>query len=196
VLLPTGDVFVCGGVRNVGANSDSTGVQRAELYRSATNRWQTLQPATVVRNYHSVALLMPDGRVWTAGSNKNGEQSFPMPNVDNRELRIEIYEPAYVGQARPQIEEAPATIAYDAPFTVETTQTNSIRRVALVRTGSVTHSFNSDQRYVACSFERSGPHRLRVTAPPTSAVAPPGYYLLFVVNRHRVPSVGRFVQVK
>jgi hypothetical protein len=134
--------------------------------------------------------------VWTAGSNKNGEQSFPMPNVDNRELRIEIYEPGYVSQSRPKIEEAPATIAYGAPFSVGTTQTNSIRRVALLRTGSVTHSFNSDQRYVACSFERSGPHRLRVTAPPTSAVAPPGYYLLFVVNRNRVPSEGRFVQVK
>jgi hypothetical protein len=195
VLLPTGDVFVCGGVRSDGANSDSTGVQRAELYRSATNRWQTLQPATVVRNYHSVALLMPDGRVWTAGSNKNGEQSFPMPNVDNRELRIEIYEPAYVFQSRPKIQEAPATISYDTPFTVEATQANSIRRVALVRTGSVTHGFNSDQRYVACSFERTGPHRLRVTAPPTAAIAPPGFYLLFVVKQNRVPSEGRFVQV-
>jgi hypothetical protein len=189
-------VFVCGGVRNVGANSDSTGVRRAELYRTTTNRWQTLQPATVVRNYHSVALLMPDGRVWTAGSNKNGAQSFPMPNVDNRELRIEVYEPGYVTQSRPKIQEAPATIGYDRRFTVETTQTNSIRRVALLRTGSVTHGFNSDQRYVACSFERSGPHRLRVSAPPTSAVAPPGFYLLFVVNQNRIPSEGRFVQVK
>jgi Domain of unknown function (DUF1929) len=196
VLLPTGDVFVCGGVRTMGPNSDSTGVRRAELYRSATNQWSTLQPANVVRNYHSVALLMPDGRVWTAGSNKNGAQSFPIPNVDNRELRIEIYEPSYVGQSRPKIQGAPATITYATPFTVETTQSKSIRRVALIRTGSVTHSFNSDQRYVACTFERSGAHRLRVTAPPTSAIAPPGHYLLFVVNQNRVPSEGRFVRIK
>ncbi len=196
VLLPTGDVFVCGGVRATGDNSDRTGVKRAELYRPATDRWLTLQPATAVRNYHSVALLMPDGRVWTAGSNKNGAESFPMPNVDTRELRIEIYEPGYVAQSRPKIQDAPATITHARPFTVETTQTKSIRRVALIRTGSVTHSFNSDQRYVACSFERSGPHRLRVGAPPTRAIAPPGYYLLFVVNQNRVPSEGRFVQVK
>jgi hypothetical protein len=194
--LPTGDVFVCGGVRAIGENSDSTGVKRAELYRPATNRWHTLPPATVVRNYHSVALLMPDGRVWTAGSSKNGAESFPEPGVDNRELRIELYEPGYVGQSRPTILDAPVAITCGQPFTLRTTQTQSIRRVALIRTGSVTHAFNSDQRYVACTFERSGPQRLEVNAPPTSSIAPPGYYLLFVVNQNRVPSKGRFVRVK
>ena len=81
------------------------------------------------------------------------------------------------------------------PFTVETTQANSIRRVALIRAGSVTHAFNSDQRYVACAFERTGPHRLRVTAPPTAGIAPPGFYLLFVVKQNRVPSEGHFVRL-
>ncbi len=196
VLLPTGDVFVCGGVKATGTNSDSLGVKRAELYRPASNRWHTLPAATVVRNYHSVALLMPDGRIWTAGSNHNGAQSFPDPNIDNRELRIEIYEPGYVGQSRPEILDAPVTITCAKHFNLDTTQTSSIRRVVLIRAGAVTHGFNSDQRYVACTFERSGPHRLEVTAPPTGAIAPPGYYLLFVVNQNRVPSKGRFVRVK
>jgi Galactose oxidase-like, Early set domain len=196
VLLPTGDVFVCGGVKATGPDSDSKGVMEAELYRPATNRWFTLNPATVVRNYHSVAQLMPDGRVWTAGSNHNSARSFPEPNVDNRELRIELYEPGYVGQSRPEIVDVPATITCGQPFTLDTTQAQSIRRVALIRTGAVTHGFNSDQRYVACTFERSGPHRLKVSAPPTSAIAPPGYYLLFVVKQNRVPSEGRFVRVK
>ena len=196
VLLPTGDVFVCGGVTAIGTDSDSKGVQRAELYRPATNRWHTLQQANVVRNYHSVALLMPDGRVWTAGSNHNAQQSFPEPNVDNRELRIELYEPGYFGQSRPEILDAATTITCGQPFTMGTTQAQSIRRVALIRCGAVTHGFNSDQRYVACTFERAGPQGLKVNAPPTSAIAPPGYYLLFVVNQYRVPSAGRFVQVK
>jgi hypothetical protein len=196
VLLPTGDVFVCGGVKAAGADSDTKGVKKAELYRPTTNRWHTLQPATVVRNYHSVALLMPDGRVWTAGSNHNGSQSFSKPNVDNRELRIELYEPGYVGQSRPKILDAATTITCGKPFMLDTTQAQSIRRVALVRAGSVTHGFNSDQRYVVCRFERSGPHRLEVSAPPTSAIAPPGFYLLFVLNQNRVPSKGRFVRVK
>jgi hypothetical protein len=119
-----------------------------------------------------------------------------MPDVDNRELRIEIYEPGYVGQSRPQILDAPSTITYGKQFTLDTTQAHSIGRVALIRAGAVTHGFNSDQRFVACTFERSGPHRLKVSAPPTSAIAPPGYYLLFVVNRNRVPSKGEFVRVK
>jgi hypothetical protein len=195
VLLPTGDVFVCGGVRATGANSDSKGVMRAELYRPMTNRWDTLQAASVVRNYHSVALLMPDGRVWTAGSNLNGQQSFPAPNVDNRELRIEIYEPDYFGQKRPEIVAAPATIDCGQTFELHVTHANSIRRVALIRTGSVTHGFNSDQRYVACTFERSGPQQLTVNAPPDNSIAPAGYYLLFVVDRSRVPSEGRFTRV-
>jgi Galactose oxidase-like, Early set domain len=196
VLMPTGDVFVCGGVRATGADSDRGGVMKAELYQPTTNRWHTLQRATVVRNYHSVALLMPDGRVWTAGSNHNGAHSFPEPNVDNRELRIEIYEPAYVAQSRPKILDAPTTITCGKPFTLNTTQAHSIRRVALIRTGSVTHGFNSDQRYVACTYDRSAPHRLDVSAPPNGAIAPPGYYLLFLVNQNRVPSKGRFVRVK
>jgi hypothetical protein len=196
VLLPTGDVFVCGGVTATGDDSDTKAVMRAELYRPTTNGWFTLEPATVVRNYHSVAQLMPDGRVWTAGSNLNGMQSFPAPNVDNRELRIELYEPKYFGQSRPEITDVPTTITCGEQFTLETPQAGSIRRVALIRTGSVTHGFNSDQRYVACRFERSSPSRLEVSAPPTSAIAPPGYYLLFLVNQSRVPSEGRFVQVK
>jgi Domain of unknown function (DUF1929) len=196
VLLPTGDVFVCGGVRATGDSSDSKAVKSAELYQPTTNRWFTLSRATVVRNYHSVAQLMPDGRIWTAGSNRNGAQSFPEPNVDTRELRIELYEPAYVGQSRPEILEIPDTITCGQSFTLNTTQARSIRRVALIRTGSVTHGFNSDQRYVVCTFERTGPNRLRVSAPPSANIAPPGYYLLFVVKQNRVPSAGQFVRVE
>jgi hypothetical protein len=196
VLLPTGDVFVCGGVKATGDGSDSKAVKEAEMYRPASNRWITLSRATVVRNYHSVAQLMPDGRIWTAGSNKNGAQSFPEPNVDTRELRFELYEPAYVGQSRPEILEVPDSVACAETFTVDTTQAESIRRVALIRIGSVTHGFNSDQRYVVCKFERTGPNRLKVSAPPTASIAPPGYYLLFVVKQNRVPSEGRFVRVK
>jgi Domain of unknown function (DUF1929) len=196
VLLPTGDVFVCGGVTATGATSDNNAVMEAELYRSTTGSWETLEPATVVRNYHSVAQLMPDGSVWTAGSNHNGAQSFPGPNVDNRELHIEIYEPAYMDQSRPQITASPPEITCGHSFTMDTTQAGSIRRVALVRSGAVTHGFNSDQRYVACAFDKTGVNRLTVDAPPDSTIAPPGYYLLFVVNQNRVPSEGKFVRVK
>ena len=78
VLLPTAEVLVCGGV--VDGGDDNTAVKEAELYRfdptTNTDNWSVLPPARVGRNYHSVALLMPDERVWTAGSNINSQQGY------------------------------------------------------------------------------------------------------------------------
>jgi hypothetical protein len=197
-LLPTGDVFVCGGVSqdNGGGAADESArsVLAAELYNPETDRWSTLPSATVVRNYHSVALLMPDGRVWTAGSNHNGAQSFNPPGSDNRELRIEIFEPDYFSASRPQITAAPDRMDYGQTFEVRTPQAASIRRVVLIRAGSSTHSFNPDQRYVTLQFTQSGQDRLSVTAPPDNNIAPPGYYLLFIVDASRIPSEGKFVR--
>lgn len=191
VILPTGDVFICGGVVN--PSDDSSAVLEAELYQPSTDSWITLPGATVVRNYHSVALLMPDGRIWTAGSNRNAQQSFPAPGVDNRELRIEIFEPSYFTANRPQITSWPSNVFYGQTFQIQTPQAPSINRVAVVRTGSVTHSFNFDQRYVGLQFSHSGSNALSAVAPPNGSVAPPGYYLLFVIDQEGVPSTGRFI---
>jgi hypothetical protein len=204
VLLPTGEVFVCGGVAGDPANPepalrflDATGERArvAELYQPATRTWQELEAATVVRNYHSVALLMPDGRVWTAGSSKNHRQSFDdPPGVDNRELRIEVYEPWYVAEPRPRISFAPPALSYGAAFEVRTPDAASIRRVMLLRSGSVTHAFNSDQRCIELDFRPGAAEGvLAVTAPPDGGVAPPGFYLPFVLDAAGVPSEGRFV---
>jgi hypothetical protein len=195
VLLPTGEVFVCGGVSDDN-NSDTSAVLEAELYNPETDAWNVLERATVPRNYHSVALLMPDGRVWTAGGNSNAQQSFPAPGVDNRELRIELYEPSYYGRPdRPQISNAPAQINCGQTFTVESPHADEIDRVMLLRTGSVTHAFNSDQRAIELKHHR-GRGNLQIEAPPNTNIAPPGDYLLFLLNRENIPSVGRFVRVR
>ena len=190
VLLPTGDVFVCGGCSVF--NNDDRAVKAPEIYHPETNSWQTLaSQASVTRDYHSVALLMPDGRVWTAGSDFFGRQG-----LDNRELRIETFEPDYFGRPdRPQIVALPGLIAYGDSFDVDTPDTASIGKIALIRTGSVTHSYNSDQRYIRLDFTRTGNSRLRAIAPPTGQVAPPGYYLLFLINNAGIPSVGRFLRI-
>jgi hypothetical protein len=192
VLLPTGEVFVCGGA--VEPSNDATGVLQAEAYNPDDNTWTTHPAATVVRNYHSVALLMPDGRVWTAGSNHNAQQSFPAAGVDNRELRIEIYEPPYYRADRPQLLSAPGAIGWGQTFDVRTSQADRNVRVAMIRAGSVTHAFNSDQRYVGLRFSRNGGW-LTVKAPPNTGIAPPGYYLLFVLNRDNIPSIGGSVRL-
>jgi galactose oxidase-like protein len=194
VLLPTGEVLSCGGAQNPA--DDATGVRTAEIFNPDTNTWRTTDTAAVVRNYHSVATLLPDGRVWTAGGNRNATQSFPSPGVDNRELRIELWEPPYYTASRPSIQSAPASAGWGQAIDVRTTQADQIRRVALIRAGSVTHAQNYDQRYVTCDFRRQGTTDwLDVKMPPNPSIAPPGYYMLFTINASGIPSPGRFIRI-
>jgi hypothetical protein len=208
ILLPTGDVFVCGGTaipREIDS-SDRSAVLEPEIYHPPfespihqplhpdpldVERWEYLPAAGVIRNYHSVALLLPDGRIWTAGSNHNGAQGR-----GTMEPRIEILNPPYIGRpGRPVIDDAAGSISPNATFTIHTRQASAVHRVAILRTGSVTHSFHGDQRYVVLSFSVSAADKLTVTAPPNHNIAPPGFYLLFIINRDRLPSEGRFVRV-
>ena len=184
VLLPTGRVFICGGVA-----AGETGVNTAELYDPVADRWENLEEASVRRGYHSVALLMPDGRIWTAGYSYAGDHD------NGFERSIEIYTPWYCERSRPIISRTPRNIRYRTTFDVYTPQAPTIRTVALLRAGSCTHAFNSDQRYVGVNFTHVSPTQLRITAPPNGGVAPPGQYLLFIIDQDGVPSVGRFVNL-
>lgn len=202
VLLPSGEVFVNGGID--GGMSDSNAVRAGELYNpgidwatgqySQPDSWQTVEQAGVVRNYHSTALLLPDGRVWTAGSSKNAAQGDP---ASVGELRIEVYKPPYDGDAdRPVLTAVPPSAGYGQFFDVTCPQAGDIARVALTRTGSTTHAFDADQRYVGLAFELVDEDRLRVTAPPNSAIAPPGYYLLWVLDEAGLPcQQARFIRI-
>jgi len=189
VLLPTGKVLALGGSEQ--NNTASTASLNADLFDPATETWSPAGRASVPRMYHSVALLLPDGTVWTAGSN---------PQQGTYEKRIEIYRPAYLfapgggAAARPSITTAPDVVGYNASFQVSTPNAASIASVALMRNGADTHAFDMDQRMVSLSFTR-GAGSLTITAPPNANVAPPGYYMLFLVDTNGVPSIARFVQV-
>jgi hypothetical protein len=195
VLLPDGTVFVLGGSTTHPSDWSGyffDGVLLPEVYDPSSGRWRTLTArAHVPRVYHGVALLLADGSVWTAGSNPFGDGQ-----VDDRELRIEIFEPWYFDRQRPIINDAPAAVRYGATFDVRTPQAAQIRRVAVIRTSSATHGFIYDQRYVGLRFRQIAPDRLEVTAPPDYWVAPPGFYLLFVIDGTGVPSVGSFIRIK
>lgn len=197
VLLPTGQVFVSGGVTPSGQeNVANTPVLEPELYTpgidwatgefSAEEKWETIgEPATVGRGYHSVALLLPDGRVWTAGSTELFAE---------QEKRIEIFSPSYPG-SRPSIADAPPSIGYAQQFTVTVGSGQTIARVALIRCGSITHALDSDQRYVGLTFTQSGT-KLTVNSPPNPAIAPPGNYMLWVVKANGAPcQLARFVRL-
>jgi hypothetical protein len=198
VLLPTGEVLSVGGVAGAPptfAPLDATAVRTPEIFNPGTGTWSALtdpsEQQQVVRNYHSVALLMPDGRVWTAGSDNDAK-----PGIDAAELRIEIYEPWYHSRPnRPEILAAPDRWATGTQFSITTTQAEAIVRVVMVRCGSVTHAFNADQRLISLRFERQGGDDLLVTAPPHGDIAPSGMYFLYTINGDGLPSAGTTVYV-
>ncbi|MDQ1536649.1 MAG: hypothetical protein QOE58_1042, partial [Actinomycetota bacterium] len=195
VILPTGNIFVSGGVAVAGSDRDA--ILTAELYNPETGTWSVLEPARRPRNYHSVALLMPNGSVWVAGSNVNGEPSTnePPPGSDTHEPLIEIYRPSYCFTQRPVITQARSHLKYnDDSFTFLCPQAQDLSRVAILRAGSTTHAFDADQRFVELDFQAVG-DRVLVARPPSPAIAPPGAYLLFAIDLSLIPSEGHFVLV-
>jgi hypothetical protein len=187
-ILPTGQVLVTGGwPGGSGADDLDAATREPELYtpgidwdagdfsNSGDEEWITVaDPAPNRRGYHSTALLLPDGRVWHGGSTTSAE---PL----NKE--IDLYAPDYVDAAgRPEITSAPTNIGYQTTFQVVTPQADSIARVALLRCGSITHGFNTDQRYVGLTFSVTDGNMLSVAAPPNGSVAPPGYYMLWLID--------------
>jgi hypothetical protein len=192
VLLASGEVLVCGGVED--PDRDSTAVHQPEMLVRGAAGWgwdpNGFAAATVPRNYHSTALLMPDGRVFTGGGSIDSAQGGP----DVRRLEIEIYEPWYVCRPRPRIVNAPRSVRSGQRLVVDARGPGPITRLALVRCGSTTHGFNSDQRYLGLLADEIDAGRY-VARVPTSAVAVPGYYLLFAVTDDGVPSSGVFVRI-
>jgi len=181
VLLPDGTVLVVGGSSGSGFDTSTSPVLYAEVYDPATNTWTSLASGTRYRGYHSTAVLLPDGRVLSAGGNK--------------ERTAELFSPPYLFKgARPTITAAPTTALPAATFTVTTPDAANIAKVSLIRHGSTTHTFDMGQRFLTLAFTR-GSGGLTVTAPPNRNVAPPGYYQLFIVNNAGVPSTGKKLRI-
>jgi hypothetical protein len=198
-VLADGSVLATGGNSNGAWQVDmSAGVYAAELWNPATGTWTTLASMAVTRQYHSSALLLADGRVLSAG----GGVCFTCDQVGYLAKNAEVFTPPYLFKKdgsgelapRPQISAAPSALPYGAGFQITTPNAASIAKVALVRIGAVTHSTNMEQRYVPLSFTASG-GSLRATVPTNANVAPPGVYMLFIVDGAGVPSVSRMIRL-
>ena len=178
-LLPDGTTLATGGSRSTDPGNAGQGVLEAELWSPQTETWITLARMQNQRIYHGTSILLPDGRVIVAGSGRYGSPE---------EFNAEIYSPPYLFKgARPAIGGVPALVAPGRPFVVNTTDTN-VTRVTMLRIGAMTHSFNSDQRFLDLPFTVE-PGQLRVTAPANVYTMPPGYYMLFLINGSGVPSI-------
>ena len=204
VLLPTGGICVVGGVHVVKPEDP---VREAEIYMPdidwATNTYgngggswtRDPSPAINTRNYHSTALLLPNGKVWVAGGNVDGDPGNP-DTVGVK--KIELYAPPYIAVAnRITITAAPSMATYREEIVIGLDRpATNVRTVALIRNGSVTHATNNDQRFVALEAASRSGNEIRVLAPPNGNVAPPGYYMLWVVDNAGNPcQVARFVRL-
>ena len=177
-------------------------VFEAEIYDETADSWTTTAPATVARLYHSVALLLPDGRVVTAGGNPDkGRNVAWLPPLDPmEEMRLEIYSPPYLFRSdaahpRPEIIDAPTEIGYDESFLVQLAALDERSTACLIRPGLTTHSFNGEQRLIELNVAPAPLDELRVTLDVGAMIAPPGWYMLFVSDSRQVPSAAQWVHV-
>lgn len=196
VLLPDGKLLMAGG--GAGGDTNDNAHLDAEMYDPVANTWSYAGTASIPRMYHSVGILLPDGRVFVGGSNPHDTLD---PNEHSVEERIEVYSPPYLFKGeRGDIPEHPLEIHYGANFHIRMSAATFVKqatKVVLMRPGSTTHTRNFDQRLVEMTMTKDPafPRRLYLTAPPNGNIAPPGYYLLFVLNAQGVPSRGHILKL-
>lgn len=198
VLLPDGTVFICGGTQ--------AGPHTSWIYdpSAAVSPWSEMDELGAPRHYHSCVLLLPSGKVMAAGGAASGGCTASVENT------IEVFSPPYLFNpdgapaARPSIDTidgvvptttvAP-TVHHGANFVVESPEAADIAKVVLVRPMAVTHQTDTEQRVIQCSFSQTGRSTIAAVAPDgihPHAMAPRGYYMLFILNGAGVPSEGRF----
>jgi galactose oxidase len=188
-ILPNGKVLVSGGSSN--DENGATASLETQLYDADANSFSPGSPMAFARLYHSNTLLLPDATVLAVGGN-------PVRTV--YEPHIEIYSPPYLFNAdgspatRPVISAIDQAIRYGANFYIRTPYPADIKSVVMIRPGAVTHSFDMEQRLVHLSFTSSN-GQLYVKAPPNGNIAPPGYYMVFILDSKGVPSKAAFVHL-
>jgi uncharacterized repeat protein (TIGR02543 family) len=186
-ILPDGTVLVTGGTSWCGFNNENGAVYTAELYDPATDRWATLGNASIPRGYHSTTVLHADGRVFSMGNGDGGNAS--------QQTNFEIFWPPYLYKgARPTYTMSASQVRYGQPFTVVTPNAAAIRKVTIIRHMSTTHSWDEGGRLNTLNFQVTPDGTgLTITPPASGLIAPPGPYMLFLLNQAGVPSRAKTI---
>lgn len=190
VLLPDGTVLVCSGITGFKWDPDPGRVLESEIFDPQSLTWRLAAVMSDGRQYHSVSVLLPDGRVLNTGS-VGGQGGYT--NLTS----MEIYSPPYLFRGpRPRITAYAASVARGDTLVITTPDACRIRRAVLMRPGAPTHHTDSDQRYLPIDFMREGSCNLHLHIPDAPGLLPPGYYMLFILDDCDVPSIGKFVKVE
>lgn len=198
-VLPDGKVVVTGG--SAAANTLKGVATAAEIYDPDTSTWTVGARAREDRLYHSTAILLPDASILTAGGGAPGPAD-QNGNIQPGNLNAEIYYPPYYfnddgsRKVLSTLSTYPNQVQYGNRFDIETENATRVDRVTLVRTGSNTHSKDMGQRFMELRFTRTTANTLSVRAPDRNTVAPPGYYLLFVIDEFGTPSQGAMISLQ
>ena len=193
-ILPDGTVLASGGsaVRNELVDV----ALEPELWDPNTGEWEVLKANTTPRLYHSTTLLLPDGTLLMAGGGRPGPITESGAQLTN--TNAELFYPPYLFKKNGSGELAPRLQVLDVEepryaqnFDIQV-GSEDVDRVTLVRAGSVTHALNMEQRFVELEFTQNG-NTISATAPSKPELAPPGTYLLFVLDSEGVPSYGEMI---
>lgn len=195
VVLPNGQVLIIGGQTNPVTFTDTNSILVPELWDPDTRVFRQLKPMQNPRNYHSTAILLPDGRVFSGGGGQCGS------GCSANHLDAQILTPPYLLNAdgsaatRPAITSAPATGSLGG--TISVTTGSPVMSFVLMRSGSVTHTVNNDQRRVPIAIDStSGPTSYVLRIPTDPGIALPGYYMLFALDGRGVPSVAAQIRIQ
>jgi galactose oxidase len=196
VVLPSGEVVVVGGQSHAIIFTDTTSAYKAEIWNPKTEQFTELAAMKVPRNYHSIALLMKDGRIFVAGGGLCGTCKTNHPDA-------EIFTPPYLltvdgkPAIRPIIKEAPS-LARPGDTIEVSVDTSGQHSFALTRMSAATHAVNNDERRIPLVIESSdkdsGKYSLKI--PANTAVVIPGNYFLFALNKNGVPSIAKIINIR
>lgn len=192
VLLPDGTILVTNGAAFGTSDDNSDSVKEIELYDPEKDSWTIIDTLDRDRLYHSSALLLTDGRVIAAGSTGHKWSTNP----EHYEKEIEILIPPYLkdNPQRPKITDFPLVIHYDRDFEIKT-DTSDISKVVIIKNSSTTHNNNMDQRYVLLTILEQVSDILKISGPNDGTYAPPGYYMLFILDKKSIPSIAKVVRI-
>lgn len=208
-ILADGKILVTGGTKGVGFNNncDRQVVYEAEMWTPSSNTWSTMAKMSYNRRYHSTAVLLRDGRVMVGGSDLYPSTPTQCHPPLPFSYWTEIFTPPYLFDSNGNLATRPkvtsiqgnspygeTSAGYGAQISVVMGDSTTISKVNLIRLSSVTHSFNMNQRFKNLTVSQNGSN-LTITTPANGTVAPPGHYLMFIINSSGVPSVGEVVKL-
>jgi hypothetical protein len=196
VIMPDDTVFTTNGSEDYRGRSASN-IFKAQFYDPKGNAFHEAAAPTVGRNYHSEALLLPDGRVATFGSDPlyDDQQNTKLGHF---EQRMEVFTPPVLhrnGNNRPVLDDGPQQLDKHRRATFRTGHPERVVRARLMRPSAVTHTTDVEQRSIALDLTKDA-HSVTVEVPNDPTLVPPGWYMLFVTDAQGTPSEAKWLQVK